>query len=299
VGASPYAEQIVTIALVLLGVCLVGFARRRPGGPSEFGRWEAWLSFRRELTLLLTILVSAILMRTVGWSRGLTPPFWFSEKPTLEVAEALNEGTVWRHWVESFRNYQVGFDYYSVVMMPLLVGIQWLLGPRFHLPVLTGAVWGVAAVALAWALGRTVHSKTFGLLFAAIVAISPLQLMWSRLGGIPIRCVPHVLLVMLLGYVAGKHASPILVIAAGVMTWATLYQYYAARVAIPLAVAALCAGLQTARRTFLRTGLVLAVFVLTLAAIYALLAPNTEVTRALWPQFPGYVGNKGERTLGE
>src|SRR6185369_10572008 len=161
----------------------------------------------RERALLVLILAAAVLMRTVGWSLSLTPPFWFSEVTTLWLVKAPIEGTLWRHWIQSFRNYNVGWDYHSVVMLPVAAGVQWLLGPRFHLPVLAGAVWGVSAVALAWALGRTVHSRSFGLVFAAMVAVSPLQLMWSRLGGICIGCVPHVLLVMLLGYIAGKRGS--------------------------------------------------------------------------------------------
>src|SRR5262249_60989660 len=82
-----------------------------------------------------------------------------------------------------------------------------ILGPSLHLPAEIGAFWGVLAVLLAWGLGRSVRSPVFGLIFAALVAASPLQIRWSRLDGVHIGAPAHVLLVLLLGVLAGKRRS--------------------------------------------------------------------------------------------
>src|SRR5262245_47958907 len=94
VAASPTAERIAVAAVLLLGVVLVILSRLRPATDHDvLERWEAWLTGPRERALLLMILLAAALVRTVGWSRPLTPPFWFSEESTLSVAKMLNEGS--------------------------------------------------------------------------------------------------------------------------------------------------------------------------------------------------------------
>src|SRR5437879_5439547 len=84
------------------------------------------------------------------------------------------------------------------------------------------------------------------LLMAGLVAASPLQLVWSRLGGLYIASVPHVLLVIWVSWEAGRRRSVLLAIVAGLAAWASLYYYYAARVAIPLGLIALLAGARAA-----------------------------------------------------
>jgi hypothetical protein len=87
VAASPYAERIVAGSVLLLSLILVGISLLRPAaGADVLERWEASLTPPRERALLLTILAATLLMRTVGWSRPLTSPFWFAEKTTLSVA---------------------------------------------------------------------------------------------------------------------------------------------------------------------------------------------------------------------
>src|SRR5262245_43332906 len=180
-AASRDVERTVAVAAAVLGGLLVVKSLLRPAShPATLERWERWLTRPREALLLAVIVAAAVFMRTVGWSWPLTTPFWFSERSTLVVERMLREGTLGSHWAAAFRIYQVGWDYDSVLMLPVVAGAQWLLGPRFHLPVVAGAVWGMTAVVLAWALGRTAHSRTFGLLFAAFVAVSPLDLVWSR-----------------------------------------------------------------------------------------------------------------------
>jgi hypothetical protein len=53
---------------------------------------------------------------------------------------------------------------------------------------------------------------------------------------------------MLAGWVAGRHGSIALAVVTGLLAWVSVYHYYAARVAIPLAFVALVAGAQRSRR---------------------------------------------------
>jgi 4-amino-4-deoxy-L-arabinose transferase-like glycosyltransferase len=267
----------------------------RGDGARAFG---ASLGGRREAVLLLLIVAVALLMRTAGASAGLTAPFWFSETEPLHVAKILQQGTFWKTWRDTLRNVQVGWLHDSPLMLPVVTAVQLLLGPSFALPLFVGALYGVAAVVLAWAVGRAMVSPAFGLLFAAFVAASPLQMVWSRLGGLYVASVPHVLLVLWCGFQAGRRRSLLLALLTGAAIWGSLYYYYAARVAIPLGLLALVAGARRGRASFLRLAVLLLATILVPVGLYWLLHAGT-VTSALWPTYLGYVGNKGEKTLAE
>jgi hypothetical protein len=237
-------------------------------------------------------------VRTIGWNDGLNAPFWFSEVSTLYIEKILRERTWWSHWTASLKSYQVGWAHDSAIMFPVLLTVQGVLGPRFHLQVLVGAFFGVTAVLLAWLLGRVTHSRAFGLLFAAMVAASPLQIVWSRVGGIYIGSIPHVLLTVLCGFLAGKRRSVAWAVVTALAVWASVYHYYAARVAVPLAFAAMIAGSFSSRVSLRRTVGLLLVSLGTLILIFLISRPPSVVGMA-WPSFSGYAGNKGERTWRE
>src|SRR5262245_15478602 len=185
--ASAYVEQALTAASVVgLAVLLALAAFGRAAAADPVDRWEEWLTPAREAGLLLLLLAAAVLLRTVGITRPLTAPWYFPETTPAFVAEVLNKGTVWQRWLELLHTYQVNWPWESAVMFPVSVAFQVLFGPSLHLVPLVGAFFGVSAVLLAWTLGRVAHSKIFGLLFAAFMAVSPLQVVWSRLGGIQI-----------------------------------------------------------------------------------------------------------------
>jgi hypothetical protein len=152
------------------------------------------------------------------------------------------ERTVWRDWKTALGRTQVNWMHESAVMMPVAVAMQAVLGPSLHLQLLVGAFWGVLAVVLAWLVGRSSRSAEFGLAFGVLVAASPLQIAWSRLGGLHIGGNAHVLLALWLGYLAGKRGSLVLAVLAGVTAWASVYHYYSARLALPLAFIGLVAG---------------------------------------------------------
>ena len=292
-ACSPYAALgLVGVFLIATGVLLVR-ARRRPAAPNGERFHGA-----PELVLLSLVLTGAMLTRVLGWRSDLTVPYWFSETTPLYVAKALAQGGLWAQWTQLVTSYQVTWTHESATIMPVAVAFQLVFGPSFHLPVLVGAFYGVAAVLLAWALGRTTHSPTFGLLFASLVAVSPLQIVWSRHGGLYIAGVTHVLLVLLVSYVAGKRRSALLAVLAAVCIWASFYNYFAARVAIPLGLAALVAGMQHGRASLGEGLRVLVASLATLALIY-LWARPPGILAIAWPAYGFYPGNKGERSLAE
>jgi hypothetical protein len=290
---EPWLLALVAAAVVVLLVDVLAHERSERRAPGL----DAPIAPRTERALLAVLLVAAALVRVVGWDRALTPVFWFSEVPTLVVQRIIDAHAAWRTWIASFRATQVGWSHESVFGLPIQLGLQWALGARFGLPVLGGALYGVLSVLLAWALGRRVRSQAFGLVFAAFVAFSPLQLTWSRLGTYYIGAVPHVLLALLVGWSAGRRGSLVLALLTGLVAWTSLYHYYAARVAIPLAVVAIVAGSQRGWQP--ARGVVLA---LVAAAAFGGLAwwlHGHALRQALWPSYGGYAGNRGERTLTE
>ena len=288
-AASPHVAQgLVAVFVVATGVLLVR-ARRLPTGLPAGAH---------ERMLLGLVLTGALLTRVLWWRSGLTVPYWFSQTTPLYVAKALGQGSLWTQWTRLLRTYQVSWTHESATVMPVAVVFQLVFGPSFHLPVLVGAFYGVAAVLLAWALGRMVHSPSFGLIFASLVAVSPLQIVWSRHGGLYIASVTHVLLVMLVSYVAGKRRSTFLAVLAAVCVWATFFNYFAARAAIPLGLAALLVGIRHGRVSFLQAVRVLAAALATLGLIY-LWARPPGIMAIVWPVYARYTGNRGEGGLAD
>ncbi len=282
-------------ALVVTSAALVlGFRR----GPVDHTPLDAPFSLRAERRLLALILLVALAIRTVGWDDAVTPAFWFSQVPTLDVDWMLRTGSFWSTWKARFGITQVGWAHESAFVLPVLAALQKLLGPRFGVPVIAGALFGGLAVVLAWAFGRQVRSQAYGLLFAALVACSPLQLTWSRLGAYYIAAVPHVLGALFLGYVAGRRESILLSAIAGAVAWSSLYQYYATRIAIPLTFVALLAGMGRGRTRVSRRLLLIVACAASFAGLAAMLQPGT-IVESLWPTYGGYAGNKGERTLAD
>ncbi len=292
-AASPrVAQALVTVFVVATGV-LLARARRLPTAPDG-----APLGGARERMLLGLVLAGGLLTRVLWWRSGLTAPYWFSQTTPLYVAKALGQGGLWAQWTRLLTTYQVSWTHESATVMPVAVLFQLAFGPSSHLPVLVGAFYGVTAVLLAWVLGRTAHSPTFGLLFASLVAVSPLQIVWSRHGGLYIASVTHVLLVLLVSYVAGKRRSALLAMLGAVCVWGSFYNYYAGRAAIPLGFAALVAGMQHGRASLGGAVRVLVASFATLALIY-LWARSPGIVAIVWPVYTGYAGNRGERSLAD
>ena len=297
IASSPILERALVVATAALVLVLAFLAARRCRGTAA-PDLDAPVPWPTELALLGVILAFGALVRTVGWDDQITPVFYASEVSQLHVAKMLDAGAFWATWTHLLRTYQAAWPHESALVMPVYVLFQRLLGPSFGLPLLVGAVFGVAAIVLAWLLGRASRSQAFGLVFAAFVACSPLEVSWSRLGGHYIAASPHILLALLCGYLAGRRRSMLWALLAGVVAWVSLYHYYAARVAIPLAGAAIVRGCQDAHASWTRRVVLVTLFVATIAGVFYELEFGGAV-KAFWPSYLGYVGNRGEQSLSE
>ena len=290
---EPWIARLVAAMLVVVGIDWLLAGRRALPAPSL----DAPMDSRTERRLLALVLLLAIVLRLVGWDSEATPVFWFSEISTLHVDYWLRIGALWDMWLRELRATQVVGAHDSAIVLPVITALQLLVGPRFGLPVLCGALFGSLAVWLAWAFGRRIRSQAFGLVFAAFVACSPLALMWSRLSGFCIAATTHVLLALLVGYEAGRRSSVLLAIVAGLVAWTSTYEYYPARLSLPLAVMAMVAGSQRAMRV--PRGVALATIAVAVFVAAAQIAYRDATPQALWPSYGGYAGNRGERTLVE
>ncbi len=265
---------------------------------TPFQRLEQSITSRQEIVFLSGILAFAILLRTIGWNQAWNSPHWFSQAMPLVVADLWEGSTFGEYWVSLLTRYAFSVPYQSAVMLPVAALFQKVLGPSIHLPVLVGAFWSVLGIVAAWGLGRLTHSKTFGLLFAAAITVTPLNLVWSRTGGIVIGGPTHVLLVLWVSYAAGFYRSKKLAVLSGILIWLTAYQYMAARVAFPLGFLALLAGWLRSRTEFRQGCQMLLVVLGTLGAIY-ILSGTPEIRSVVYPSYGGYTGNRGEKTLVE
>src|SRR5262249_30467900 len=140
------------------------------------------------------------------------------------IADALRQGHWGRQWLGLLANVQVLWEYQSAIMAPIAAVAQLALGPSPSLPGIVGAWWSLIAVLLAWRLGRSVESPLFGVLFAGLVAVSPLQLTWARLGGIAVGAPVHVLGVLWAGWVVGQRFGMLGALLLGIFAWTSVYQ---------------------------------------------------------------------------
>jgi hypothetical protein len=291
---EPWIAIVLGAAVVIVGADVLFTERPERVRPS----FDAPLAVRTERRLLMVLLGLAVLVRVVGWESAWTPAWWFSEVMILPVDKMLHDGTLWATWMRQLAATRINVAYEATTVLPLLAGLQTLLGPRFGLSVLAGALLGSIAVLLAWALGRQMRSPVFGLVFGAFVAFSPMQLMWSRLSAMCTESVVHALLALFVGYLAGRRGSFWLAIVTGVIAWTSVQQYYAARASLPLAVVGIVAGGQRSWRLGRSLALVLAAG-LAFGTVHRAVHGDafTQSLWSLWPSYQGYVGNKGERSL--
>jgi hypothetical protein len=253
---------------------------------------------RQELILLLGLVVLAALLRMLFATSEHQPRWFFPESGVVDAATLLAKGGLWTRWKVTLSSTQAIWSQESAVMLPLNALAVATLGPSLELPQYIGSLCGIVAVVLAWLLGGAVVSPAFGLAFAGLVAVSPLQITWARLGGLPIVAVPHTLLVLWLGYCAGARRSVALALLAGVVAWTTVYGYLAARVAIPLSLLAMVAGMRAAGCTRRRRW-VLPLALVSGFAVAGILAGGRPALASLWPRYAGYVGNRSDETYGE
>jgi len=290
---------VAKAALVLFPALLVLpwlATRRRRRVESASDRPEQRVT-RCEIALLLLVLLGALVLRLLWWDQGLPGTIFGGEIITARVDLAVQRGGLWTRWWQALRSANPGgWLYDSPIVEPVVVAFQMIFQPQINGIVRVGAFFGVVAVGLAWLVGRLLHGPRFGLLFAGFVAVSPLQVVWSRLGYRAMAAMPHVLLAMALAAIAARRGSLLLAALAGVVSYASVYNYEIARGAIPLAVLALWAATRGPVRRNGRFLILSLVFFLVIVALAATL-PRAGFKDTFWPTYTGYAGNQGEETL--
>jgi hypothetical protein len=290
---SSGVERVLWIGAALV---FVGLLVRAFRGPARATRTALALTPRAERTAIAFVLAWTLATRLAFCGSPQQPRFYFAQATTLQMADALQTGELGRRWLELFGNIQVVWDPQSPIHAPVAAVFQRALGASFELPTFIGAFWGVLAVLLAWRLGRTAESPAFGVIFAAVVAISPLQITWSRIGGRYIGAGAGVLALTLAGSHVGLKRGVVAALVLGVAAWSCVYFYYPARVAMGLAPVALWAGWRRSRRGLPRLG-VLAVAMLVgfmgCLLVQRALAPG----QSIWPDYQSYLGGRGESSV--
>src|SRR5262245_2609756 len=286
------AERVLCVLVAAFGVACLVRARRAPAS----SRSPLAIGPRAERTAMLVVIGWVLLTRLVGATSPHQPRWYFSQVEPLHIADALARGHLGRQWLDLLKNVQVIWEHESPLQAPVATVMQLLLGPSIELPTFVGAVWAVLAVLLAWRLGRSIESPAFGVLFAALLAVSPLQITWARLGGIYIGASAAVLFALWIGFRAGMCGSVAAAAAVGVVAWTAVYHYFAARVGMGLAFVALWAGW---RRSGRGTGRLVALVTAAALGLGACMLWHRAVNPAqsLWPAYQGYVGSHGETSV--
>jgi hypothetical protein len=296
--ASAIVERVafVVFPLCLVAIWLVSRRMPRVEPPGDAPEQPVTVA---EIGFLVFVLLGALILRLLWWDRGIPGTQFGGEIITARVDVALQKGGVWAQWWQLLRTSQPStWAYDSAVIHPVVALFQLIFPPTIHGIVRVGAFFGVAAAALAWVAGRLLHGRRFGLLLAGFVAVSPLQVVWSRLGYRAMAAVPHALLAIALAALAARRKSYVLAALAGVVSYASLYNYEAARVAIPLSVVAICTASWRLAPRAARTVRLSLVFC-AVVAVLAVTVPRGGLKEALWPTYPGYAGNQGEKSLSE
>lgn len=270
------------------------------GAPRPDVPWlQVGLSRRVELSCLAIILFFSAVYRLTGLSHPLTPAFWDSLVNTLMVDKMMKGPGFLATFKPLITQYEGHSHFiYRGALLPIVTLLQRVLGPSLELQGYIGTVFSLSSIALAWVFGRLYRGPLFGVLFAAFLSTSLIQLVWSRVGGTYLGGIPHILGVLLLGFEAGRRNSIIFAILCGLLTWLSLLNHYQARVCFPLVYVALAAGAARHERAFRTIAVQGALVTLVLAAAYTGLN-NGGLRTTFWPTMGGDVGNQGEATLHE
>src|SRR5262245_29065249 len=289
--ASATIERGLWVLCVLLGILLVArmLRRRTPAaGPLA-------IDTATERRAMLVVVVWVLVSRLVGYASAQQPRWYFAGVSILHIADLLRDPGAWRHWLASLWNLQIIWEHESPIQAPVAALVQRVLGPSIELPTIVGTVWAVLAVLVAWRLGRAVETPAYGVLFAAFVAVAPLQIAWARLGGIYIGAIAAVLCVAWTAWVAGQRGGALAAFASGCVAWSSVYFYFPARVGLGLVFVALWGGWRRSGGHLRR----LAVLTIATAAGLAacvLLAHAMSPRQSLWPTYTGYLGSRDEAT---
>ena len=294
VAASATVERLLWVGAALLVAGLV-LGRRRATGPT-WSRLE--LGVRGERAAMLVVLTWVLITRLVGLESPQHPRVSFAEASVVFIADTLQGRDLGRHWLSQLRNAQVLAEDESPIQAPVAAVLQRVLGPSIELPSITAVPWVLVAVLLAWRLGRSIETPAFGVLFAAMIAIAPLQVAWAHIGGIHIGAPAAVLLALWIGWLAGSRGSATMALLSGVVAWTSVYYYFAARVGLVLSFVALWAGWHRSGRGPVRLVGLATVAGLGLVAC-VVLHGSANPGQQLWPSVASYVGSRGEASVAD
>jgi hypothetical protein len=256
----------------------------------------AWLASRRRhvarpsldlptRVALAGIVVVGLIVRTL-WAGELATPTHhaglMSTTSLHELATERSASELLAHWQGAMERFQgLSLVWSSAFMFPIDLMLLKATGPVLAFPALAGAFWGILSVLLAFGVGRRLAGPSVGLAFAALLAVSPMQITWSRVGGIYVGAVPHVLGAVWLAMIAVDRRNLLLALLAGAWSWMSLYDYYLARLAIPLGAWTVLSFHTRAVRLRWR-GLLVTAYGLPFAIAYAVLLP-ADVFHTFWP----------------
>ncbi len=297
-STSASVEKAASLlALLVLGGLYAWSCRR--DAPSTDRVEELNLSRVGEGLALLCILLLAVVLRVVKWDEGIPGTIYAGEVITARADLLMRRGGLMSHWWSLLRQPNLGGTLYdSPVIQPFVVGFQWLFGGRIHSIALAGAVFGVTSVALAWCLGRLLRGSHFALLFAAFVAVAPLQIVWSRLGYRAVAAIPHVLAVLVLTVMSCRTRSRILALLAGALGYLTVYNYEVSRVVFALSPLAAWTVLRDRPRFWSTFTSFTCIFVATVLLLASTLSRGS-LRQTLWPNYGSAAGNMGEKDVVE
>ncbi len=293
-----FERALFFVSLVLVPVVFLTVLRSREKALLS----ESNSLIRSPSIALAIILFVAAILRFVGYDSLFTSPWWFSQIETYDLGQLSTRSDFWTHFWAGFSNFHHEFVSDSPPLMLAGSFFYSLLGATTAFPVIVGGIFGLAFILAAFALGRLTHpSSMFAFFFAATLAVSPLEVTWSRLSGVGYLGAVHFVGGLCLAYLASARRSFWYGVIAGLFAWSSLYYYYAVRALIPLAFLAIFAGVlkatPTGTKRTSRYSLIypIAGCIAPILLLYAVLA-TTNPFRTFWPFFPGYVGNSGEAT---
>ena len=219
---------------------------------------------RREVGVLLAILVAAVATRVVHFSAGLPGAALLSPDENTVVPKAIamvHDGTANPHW------FLYPSAFLSAIALITWAGSVWIDTPAGLMPaspeafaydpspyILTGrtlsALAGIGLVVAVWLLGRRAFGATCGIGGAAIVAVSPLAVSYSHVAVTDMAMTALVTfgLWQLVDAVDSRRRRPLLV-AAAVIGLATSTKYNAGLALVPLLGVAWWMGAPGIRRT--------------------------------------------------
>ncbi|MGZ7042292.1 MAG: glycosyltransferase family 39 protein, partial [Thermoanaerobaculia bacterium] len=235
--------------------------------PRRMSEWREKAT-RTELALLSLITLAGAYLR---FDRLALPSLWLDEILSYDVATTAARQPWW-HWLVASFEPEHGPLFHALLLFGRIAQT-----PEFSVRVIA-AICGTIAIPVVWSAARNCSGPTAGIAAAALLAVSPLSVYYSRDGR------PYAMLMLLSAAILAEALGParFLVIAMLALTCA-----YTSATAAPLLIAfALCSAavaMTTAaaeRRVWIRNALAAVGGICVMALLYRSHTPDVSVTVA-------------------